>query len=372
MTLVLDTIGPSAYWYMTRSTGWVALLLLTLTMVLGVIDVNRWSTAAWPRFVLDSLHRSVSLLVLAFLAVHILAAILDSFAPIGVLDAVVPFIGRYRPIWLGLGTVALDLLIALTITSLMRQRLGHRAWRITHWLAYACWPIALVHALGTGSDVKGGWALTLSAICVLAVIAAVCVRALRGWPARREIRAGALALSLLAPVALVVWLTSGPLGHGWARRAGTPPSLLGASTPTAAASTAGAPGAGTGAGGSGTLSGPFTASLSGTIAEGPGPSPGLVAVKIAASLGGAVAGRLEIEIDGPPVGEGGVSLRSSSVTLGSPPSPVVYHGSIAALNGNRILARVSSAGGKRLTLQVALSVNPGARTVTGTVVATPA
>jgi hypothetical protein len=306
--------------------------------------------------------------VLAFIGVHVLTAVLDSFAPIGVLDVLVPFVGSYRPIWLGLGTVALDLLLALAITSLLRQRVGHRAWRIVHWLAYACWPIALLHALGTGSDIKGGVSLALSAICVLVVVSAVGVRALHGWPARRSVRASGLALSLLAPVALIVWLTSGPLGRGWARRAGTPVSLLGTSVPAAASSTAAASGSGE-AVGSVSPSGPFTASLSGTIAEASGTKPGFVAVKIAASLGGAVAGRLEIEIEGPPVGEGGVSLRHSSVTLGSPPSSIVYHGSIAALSGNRILARVRSATGKGLALQVTLSVAPGAQTVAGTVVA---
>ncbi|MGH2879270.1 MAG: ferric reductase-like transmembrane domain-containing protein [Solirubrobacteraceae bacterium] len=371
MTAMLQTIGPSAYWYLTRSTGWVSLLLLTATMALGVLDVNRWSSEKWPRFALDSLHRTVSLLVLAFIGVHVLTAVLDSFAPIGVLDVLVPFVGSYRPIWLGLGAVALDLLLALAITSLLRQRVGHRAWRIVHWLAYACWPIALIHALGTGSDIKGGLSLALTTTCVLVVIAAVGVRALHGWPARRGVRAGGLALSLLAPLALIVWLASGPLGHGWAQRAGTPVSLLGVNAPAAASSTVATSGAGEGGGsGSSSLNGPFTASLSGTITEAPGATSGFVAVKVAASLGGSVAGRLEFEIEGPPVGEGGVSLRHSSVTLGSPPSPVVYHGTITALSGSRILARVRSASGKGLALQVALSVAPGARTVSGTVVAT--
>jgi sulfoxide reductase heme-binding subunit YedZ len=97
MTLPLGTVGPSAYWYLTRSTGVVALVLLTLTVILGVVDVSRWSSSRWPRFVLDSLHRSVSMLVLVFLGLHILTAVLDSFAPISLLDAVVPFIGSYRP-----------------------------------------------------------------------------------------------------------------------------------------------------------------------------------------------------------------------------------------------------------------------------------
>jgi Ferric reductase like transmembrane component len=373
MTLVLGAVGPSVYWYLTRSTGLVSLLLLTVTMVLGVIDVSRWSTPSWPRFVLDSLHRSVSMLVLVFLGLHIVTAALDSFAPIALLDAVVPFIGSYRPLWLGLGAVAFDLLLALAITSLMRQRLGHRAWRITHWLAYACWPIALLHGLGTGSDVKSAWSLALTAMCVVAVAVAVCVRTLPGWPEHWRVRSGALALTALVPIGLILWLPGGPLGHGWARRSGTPVSLLASSAPSAASSVAGTTSvqAGTPSSQSGALSGRFDVSLSGSIKQGPGPGPGLVAVKIATSFSGSVAGRLDIEIDGPPVGEGGVSLRSSHVTLGSPPTPMVYHGSIVALNGNRLLARVRSSDGRSLSLQVALAVNAGAGTVSGTLAASP-
>ena len=92
---------------------------------------------------------------MAFLALHILTSVLDSFAPISLLDAFIPFAGSYRPFWLGLGAVAFDLLLAVTITSLLRQRIGFTSWRAIHWLTYASWPIALVHGLGTGSDVDG-------------------------------------------------------------------------------------------------------------------------------------------------------------------------------------------------------------------------
>jgi predicted ferric reductase len=228
--------GPSAYWYLTRSTGAVALVLLTLTVLLGVIDVRRWSTPTWPRFVVDSLHRNVALMTMIFLVLHILTSVLDSFAPISLTAAVIPFITTYRPFWLGLGAISFDLLAAITITSLLRRRMGHAAWRATHWLSYASWPVALVHGLGTGSDVKSTWLLLLSIVCLVAVLIAVLVRSLAGWPDHTRVRAGALGGAAAFSLGLVIWLPSGPLGSDWAKRAGTPSNLLGhptnASTPT--------------------------------------------------------------------------------------------------------------------------------------------
>ncbi len=226
MTVALGAVGPSTYWYLTRSTGAVALLLLTLSVALGVAGVSRFSSPRWPRFVVDSLHRNVSLLALAFLLLHILTAVLDSFAPISLLDAFIPFAGSYRPFWLGLGAVAFDLLLAVTLTSFLRRRLGYGAWRATHWLAYACWPIALLHGLGTGSDVKSTWLLALNILCLAVVALAVGVRAITGWPEHARVRGAALGTTAAFTLFLVLWLPGGPLGHGWAHRSGTPTSLL--------------------------------------------------------------------------------------------------------------------------------------------------
>jgi sulfoxide reductase heme-binding subunit YedZ len=225
MTPILAA-GPSLYWYLTRSTGVVALVLLTAAVVLGVVDVRRWSTPNWPRFVVDALHRNVALLAMIFLALHILTSVLDTFAPISLIDAVVPFAGSYRPFWLGLGAIAFDLLLAVTVTSLLRQRMGYARWRAIHWLTYASWPIALLHGFGTGSDVNGTWLLALSVACLLAVIAAVIVRVTDGWPEHLGRRAGALTGAGAFSLFLLIWMPSGPLGSEWARRSGTPPSLL--------------------------------------------------------------------------------------------------------------------------------------------------
>jgi len=222
----IGAVGPSTYWYLTRSTGAVSLILLTLSVALGVAGVSRFSSPRWPRFVLDSLHRNVSLIALAFLVVHILTAVLDSFAPISLTDAIIPFGGSYRPFWLGLGAIAFDLLLAVALTSMVRRRLGYGAWRATHWLAYACWPIAVLHGLGTGSDVKNTWLLALNIACVGVVALAVSVRAIVGWPDHARIRGAALGATAVFSLFLVLWLPGGPLGGGWAHRSGTPSSLL--------------------------------------------------------------------------------------------------------------------------------------------------
>jgi sulfoxide reductase heme-binding subunit YedZ len=208
--------GSKLDWYLTRSTGAV-----------GIADVQRLSTPRWPRVVVDSLHRNISLLALVFLLLHILTAVLDSFAPISLTAAFLPFISSYRPLWLGLGAIAFDLLLALIITSVLRQRIGHTAWRATHWLAYACWPIALLHSLGTGSDVKSPWLLVVAVASLALVVAAVLARAIAGWSGTSARSRGATISGVAVfSLGLLLWLPRGPLGSEWARRSGTPPALL--------------------------------------------------------------------------------------------------------------------------------------------------
>ncbi|MGH2857349.1 MAG: ferric reductase-like transmembrane domain-containing protein [Solirubrobacteraceae bacterium] len=220
------TVGPSIYWYLTRATGAISLVLLTASLAIGIAAIGRLQAPGVPRFVVDGLHRTVSLLAVAFLVVHILTSVLDGFAPISLLDAVIPFGGAYRPLWLGLGAVACDLLLAVTITSIVRGRLGYSAWRGVHWLAYASWPVAVVHGLGTGSDSQKAWMLVITLVCIAVALAAVVARAAIGWPHNSRLRLGALGVAGAFALGLAVWLPSGPLAKGWARRSGTPASLL--------------------------------------------------------------------------------------------------------------------------------------------------
>ncbi|MFL5737362.1 MAG: ferric reductase-like transmembrane domain-containing protein [Actinomycetota bacterium] len=213
-------------WYLTRGTGVVALLLLTTVTVLGVLNSVRWSPPRTPRFVLQRVHRNLSLLAVAFIAVHIATAVIDGFAGIRWIDAVVPFVSAYRPLWLGLGAVAFDLVIAIVLTSLLRGYLNYMAWRVVHWMSYALWGVALFHGLGTGSDSSRPWMLALTALSLGAVAAAVIWRIGAGWRAWAPGRVALAMGSLAFPLALVVWFVAGPAQPGWAARAGTPAHLL--------------------------------------------------------------------------------------------------------------------------------------------------
>ena len=218
----LIVTSSTPLWYITRATGVVALVLLTLGMALGLLTAVRFEDRHWPRFITIGLHRNMSLLALAFTAAHVLTTILDNFVPIDLQDAFVPFISPYRPLWLGFGAIALDLLIALTVTSLLRARLGHRSWRLVHWTAYLCWPLAVLHGLGTGTDTRTRWVLVVTLLCVVAIAGLTGWRLANGWPAHPGVRvAGAIALVAVL-IAGGAWLVSGPLRPGWSLHAGLP------------------------------------------------------------------------------------------------------------------------------------------------------
>ena len=305
---------PTAYWYLARGTGVVAMLLLTLTVVLGVLDSQRWASTRWPRFAVDRVHRDVSLLVIVLIVVHILTSVLDGFAPITLLDGVIPFLSPYRPLWLGLGALSFDLLLAVAITSLLRRRLGYTTWRLVHWLAYVSWPVAIFHGLGTGSDIKQAWMLILTAACVLAVVLAAAVRTLRVAPERARLRGVWLALVAAAPVALFIFALVGPLAPHWAVRAGTPVSLI-----VKAHGTAAAPAGGSGARSVGVaapadhLQVPFTAQLHGVVRESPASGGALVDLVLHCS--GGIHGTMRIRMAGSPIPGGGLSMIGSQVQL---------------------------------------------------------
>jgi methionine sulfoxide reductase heme-binding subunit len=172
------------YWYFGRATGFVALILLTAIIVLGVLGPLRVSTDAWPRFAIRTVHRDLSLLALFVIVVHVVVLLLDGYVSIPVSAAVLPFGSGYEPFWTGMGALAFDLLIAIIVTSLMRKRLGYSTWRFIHWFTYVSWPIAVAHGLGAGSDSSSAWALALTISCIAIVAAAAAMRVQGGSAAK--------------------------------------------------------------------------------------------------------------------------------------------------------------------------------------------
>jgi Ferric reductase like transmembrane component len=361
-------LGPSAYWYLARGTGAVALVLLTASVVIGILGSVRFAAARWPRFAIDTVHRDVSLLVLVVLVIHIVTSVLDGFAPISLLDGVIPFTSPYRPLWLGLGTLSFDLLVAIAITSIVRRRIGYGAWRAIHWLAYASWPVAVLHGLGTGSDVKQWWMLALTVVCIVAVLVAAWTRIAHVSSDHAGLRAPATALAVITPIGLMIFTVAGPLQRGWAKRAGTPASLLGGSSSAAKTPTPRSNGAAGGGGSPSALGGPFTANLSGSVRE--SSAPGGAVVDLSTSVSGQVRGRFRVRIAGQPVGVG-LSMTGSQVDLALAGVPSVLQGTINNLRGTEFTARLADRQGAVVDLHAVLQIDNQTNTVTGTLSGTP-
>lgn len=203
-------------WVIMRSSGLLAMLLLTFTVVLGLTASAQHRNSWWPRFLSQGLHRNVSLLAVALIAIHVTTAVLDEKAGTDVVDVVVPFGTEYRPVWMGLGTLAVDLMLAVLVTSGLRHRLGERTWRGVHYLAYAAWPLAVLHGLGAGTDARLPAVIGLTAGCTAAVVFALCWRAVEGRSPRRLVAA----LAAFAVVgAAGGWALTGPLAPQWSQRA---------------------------------------------------------------------------------------------------------------------------------------------------------
>ena len=365
--LAATGLSSKALWYLTRSTGLVSLVLLTATVVIGVVASIGWTTDRWPRFLSQGVHRNLSLFCVGFVAVHVVTTVSDGYVPIGFADAFIPFRSPYRPLWVGLGALTFDLLLAVMITSALRHRIGFASWRFVHWLAYLCWPIALIHSLGSGSDTSLAPMLALDAVCVIAVIAVVAWRLVTGRTFTNLQRTTAAAGTGLVVLAIAVFATVGPLRPGWSRRAGTSAALLaqlarrnaGATTGTlpAGASTTPAtiPSTGTGT----VPAAPFTIGLTGSQTSTSPDAQGNVQVTLAMHLQDSSSTPLTVVLDGSAVTGGGVAMSSGSVTFGPD------HGVVTGLNGGTVSASISSP--TPLVLTISLQVDQNSGVLTGTV-----
>jgi sulfoxide reductase heme-binding subunit YedZ len=181
-------------WYTTRATGFVALILFTLVVALGTFVANRIGGTYVGRFELNELHRSVTMVALVFLVVHILTTIVDSYVPTGWLSAVIPFTSNYEPVHVALGAVAFDLILAVWVSSLLKARIANRSWRFIHWFSWLALASAITHSFLTGTDSRSSWGLALGVACSAVAVGS----ALWRYFARPARAAGRTALSPLA------------------------------------------------------------------------------------------------------------------------------------------------------------------------------
>lgn len=192
MSVVAALTGAQGLWFVSRASGLMLLVLSSVVMMLGVSTRLGSAPRRVPRFVFAELHRTLALLVCTFLPLHVMTALLDPFVSIGWSATVLPFLSGYRTLAIGLGTLAVDLGGAVLVTSLLRRRLGFRAWRAVHWLAYLAWPVAFVHSLTAGNDLGIWWVALVEWACAAAVATAVVARLLavvrhRTAPAGRSV-----------------------------------------------------------------------------------------------------------------------------------------------------------------------------------------
>lgn len=141
-------------WYTSRATGTASIVLLTAVVVLGLVISGRGTRTVEGATVVTALHRWLSLGMTVFLLLHIGTAVIDTYVPIDLVSVLAPFASGYEPLWIGLGTLAFDVLVAVVVTSVLRTRVSERLWRVVHWAAYGLWPLSIVHsfALGTANE----------------------------------------------------------------------------------------------------------------------------------------------------------------------------------------------------------------------------
>ena len=172
------TSGSQALWFVSRGSGMALLVVFTAVQVLGVAARLGSAPGRWPRFVTGELHRTLALFAVVFLVLHVVTAVADPYVTIGWAATVLPFTSPYRTLAIGVGALAVDLGAGALITSLVRHRIGYRAWRVVHWLAFLAWPTAFWHALSAGTDQRIWWIVLVEWACAIAMATAVLARLL--------------------------------------------------------------------------------------------------------------------------------------------------------------------------------------------------
>jgi DMSO/TMAO reductase YedYZ heme-binding membrane subunit len=345
-------------WMVARAGGFTAYVLLTLAVALGLALSLRWQSTRWPRLITNDLHRFLTLLSLAFVAVHGLAVWLDPFMRFGWTEVLVPFMSHYRPLWMALGIVAGYLALAVWLSTELRPRIGYAWWRRLHSLAFAVYALATAHGLATGSDTRTSWALGLYAGSALLVGSLLGVRLLTpvGTQSRAEASAasgvprpqggtrgrtypklaGLVALLLLGGV---LWTATGPAQPGWNAIANNGQGSGARGVQAATGQTT-----------SSVFAVPFTANVQGTLTQSQPNATGGVTLRVDTTLSGGAAGAFQVLLQGQPANDGSVAVTAGRVTLAGPGGSPRYQGALQGLQTDgadvRLRAVLQGPGGR--------------------------
>jgi sulfoxide reductase heme-binding subunit YedZ len=164
------TLAAANYtWYAARAGGVLAFALLTASVIVGLLLSGKASSARWPKFALEDVHRFLGVLAGSFILLHGAALLVDGYLPFSLTSLLVPGTAPYRPVAVAAGVIAAELLAALALTNHYRQALSYRFWRRAHYLNFAVWLLALVHGITAGTDTGSTWAIAMYLVAAGAV-----------------------------------------------------------------------------------------------------------------------------------------------------------------------------------------------------------
>ena len=367
--MILAAASISPLWYLSRAAGYVGLILLGLIGVLGIITAGNIQVAKGTKFLAPDLHRSLSLLAIVVLTIHVGAAVADKYSFIGLKDVFIPFISAYRPIWVGIGAIAVDLGIAVVVTSLLRVKMGYRSWKIIHWISYPVFALSVIHGLGSGTDS----ALWFSKFIYVAVGGLLVLAIIARLLARNDLQIGKKAayfgVSFAVPLLIIAWAASGPLAANWAKRAqgGFRQAVLTSARVTGTVTSGTSRTTATNAP-SFQISPTYTSGWSGSIDQSPANAQGEIALRLMGRLSASPGYVLSVVLIGIPL-DGGVSMTSSVVEVALTVGTVVYKGTVTALNGTTIVSQVTDSTGQSVSFSASLNLGSNGSSFTGTVAA---
>ena len=348
-------------WEIARAGGFVAYGLLTASVAIGLILSLKWRSPRWTRFITNELHRFVTLLAIVFTVIHTLMVAIDPFIKFTPLEVLVPFVSHYRPLWIALGIVAMDLLIAVYASEWVRPHVGYRWWRRFHCLAFAVFALALIHGIGTGSDSRTPWAIGVYVVSVVLVGALISVRAFP--PAGERAHPLMAAITVMAILVGGFWAWRGPLQPGWnaiANDANGPGGSLGsAASPAPSASAGPSPVPSVPAAVAGQ---PFTDSIAGQLTQSDDGSVLLTA------LLRSTGDRLTVRF--PSADDGNLSIDGATMTLLAPNGDTCA-GDVRGLDSNQLVAACQGAtSGSAWLVRMTLN-GEGNGTIRGSIEADP-